>query len=87
MYSEEDLKVWLQNRPCAQYLVAAGGESLLLCSASVPHDRALGTLTVARCNEEPFSAKEIELLNEVAKQIAIAVENAQAYQGDHRTER
>src|SRR5262249_2345969 len=42
-------------------------------------DRALGALNVGRRREDPFSPEEVELLGEVAKQIAIAVENAQAY--------
>ena len=49
---------------------------------SVPllsHDRVLGALDMGRRREEPFSPEEVELLGEVAKQIAIAVENAQAY--------
>ena len=41
--------------------------------------RALGALNVGRRRHEPFSAEDVELLGEVAKQISIAVENAQAY--------
>src|SRR5207302_4353798 len=43
------------------------------------HDRALGALNVGRRREDAFSPEDIGLLSEVAKQIAIAVENAQAY--------
>src|SRR5690606_39619452 len=43
------------------------------------HDRVLGALDLGRSNEDQFSTPEIDLLGEVAKQIAIAVENAQAY--------
>ena len=43
------------------------------------HDRALGALDLGRRREDAFGADEVELLSEVAKQIAIAVENAQAY--------
>ena len=49
---------------------------------SVPllsHDRALGALDVGRRRADTFSPEDVELLSEVAKQIAIAVENAQAY--------
>src|SRR5262249_30892760 len=43
------------------------------------HDRILGALNVGRQCEDPFNPEDIDLLSEVAKQIAIAVENAQAY--------
>ena len=49
---------------------------------SVPllsHDRVLGALDMGRRREDTFSPEDVELLGEVAKQIAIAVENAQAY--------
>src|SRR5262249_8031768 len=42
-------------------------------------DRALGALNVGRSRADPFSPEEVGLLGEVAKQIAIAAENAQAY--------
>ena len=56
---------------------------------SVPllsHDRVLGRLTSAGAAANMFSPKEVELLGEVAKQIAIAVENAQAYREISRAE-
>jgi formate hydrogenlyase transcriptional activator len=77
-YSEEDLKSLSSESPVAQHLVAQGVKAF--CSVPLfSHDRAMGTLNLTRCYEEPFSAKEVELFNEVARQIAIAVENAQAY--------
>jgi formate hydrogenlyase transcriptional activator len=76
--SEQDLKTLASESSCAQYFIDEGVNAF--CSVPVlSHDRALGALTVARCGEEVFSPKDIELLSEVAKQIAIAVENAQAY--------
>jgi formate hydrogenlyase transcriptional activator len=39
----------------------------------------LGALDIGRRREDRFSPEEVELLSEIAKQIAIAVENAQAY--------
>jgi formate hydrogenlyase transcriptional activator len=39
----------------------------------------LGALNIGRCRDAPFSPEDIELLGEVGKQIALAVENAQAY--------
>src|SRR5688572_29229998 len=41
--------------------------------------QALGALNVGRQRPDAFSPEDIELLSEIAKQIAIAVENAQAY--------
>ena len=50
------------------------------CSAPLLfHDRVLGALDIGRRREETFSPEEVELVGEIAKQIAIAVENAQAY--------
>ncbi len=63
---------------CVRHWVDEGMRGL----CSVPllfHDRALGALDLARSHDQAFSQDEIELLGEVAKQIAIAVENAAAY--------
>jgi formate hydrogenlyase transcriptional activator len=50
------------------------------CSAPLLfHDRVLGALDIGRRSADTFSPEEVELLGEIAKQIAIAVENAQAY--------
>jgi formate hydrogenlyase transcriptional activator len=45
----------------------------------ISHDRALGVLGVARLSETAFTEDDAELLTEVGKQVAIAVENALAY--------
>jgi len=45
----------------------------------VSHDRALGILGVASLRENAFSDDDAELLNQVGKQVAIAVENALAF--------
>jgi formate hydrogenlyase transcriptional activator len=42
----------------------------------ISHDRALGILGVASLRENAFTDDDIELLSEVGKQVAIAVENA-----------
>src|SRR4030095_5092690 len=76
--SEQDLNALAAESPCAQFFLAEGMNAF--CSIPLlSHDRTLGALTVARCGDGAFSQKDIELLSEVAKQIAIAVENAQAY--------
>jgi formate hydrogenlyase transcriptional activator len=45
----------------------------------VSHDKALGVLGVSSLKENAFTKENAELLNEVAKQVAIAVENALAF--------
>jgi formate hydrogenlyase transcriptional activator len=79
VFGEEDLKNLCSESPAARHLVAEGVRAF----GSVPllsHDRALGALNVGRRREDTFRSEDVELLGEVAKQIAIAVENAQAYQ-------
>src|SRR5262247_350846 len=75
---EGDLKTMAAESQCAQYWLAEGMRGF--CSAPLLlHDRALGGLDIGRRYEDTFSQEEVELLGEIAKQIAIAVENAQAY--------
>ena len=45
----------------------------------ISHDRVLGVLGVGRLSENAFTKDDAELLTEVGKQVAIAVENALAY--------
>ena len=45
----------------------------------VSHDRALGTLGVGSLQENAFTEDDADLLNQVGKQVAIAVENALAF--------
>ncbi len=42
-------------------------------------NRKLGTLEIARTTEDPWTASDVELLEQAARQIAIAVENALSY--------
>jgi formate hydrogenlyase transcriptional activator len=77
-FGERDLQSMAAESACASYWVAEGIKAF----ASVPllfHDRVLGALDIGRRREDAFTREEVELLGEVAKQIAIAVENAQAY--------
>ncbi len=79
VFNEQDLKNLCSESPVAQHLLAEGVK--VFCSVPLlSHDRALGALNVGRRREDPFSPEDIELLGEVAKQIAIAVENALAHQ-------
>jgi formate hydrogenlyase transcriptional activator len=42
--------------------------------------RAIGILSIARTTEAPFTPEDVEFLTQGAGQIAIAIENALAYQ-------
>ena len=76
--SEQDLKGMIDESQCAKYWVAEGMRAF--CSAPLLfHERVLGALDIGRRREDRFSSEEVDLLSEIAKQIAIAVENAQAY--------
>jgi formate hydrogenlyase transcriptional activator len=78
VFRHEDLKDLCSESHIAQRLVADGVRAF--CSIPLlSHDRALGALNVGRRRDDMFSADDIELLGEVAKQVAIAVENAQSY--------
>src|SRR6185369_13232741 len=64
--------------PSARRFAEAGVKSA--CSAPViSHDRALGVLTVASLKNDAFTEEDAELLGQVARQVAIAVENALAF--------
>jgi formate hydrogenlyase transcriptional activator len=45
----------------------------------IAHDRTLGTLDIASRRDGAFTEEDVQLLTHVARQIAIAVENALAY--------
>src|SRR5262249_2250244 len=74
-----ELNRFASESPVAQHLVAAGVKTF--CSVPLlSHDGVLGALNIGRLRDDAFDAEEVDLLSEVAKQIAIAVENALAYQ-------
>jgi formate hydrogenlyase transcriptional activator len=74
-----ELEELVGESKCARFWVDEGVSAF--CSVPlISHDRVLGALDIGRRRDEAFGAEEIELLSEVSKQIAIAVENAQAFQ-------
>jgi formate hydrogenlyase transcriptional activator len=78
LFREADLKKLCSESEAARGLIAHGVKTF--CAIPLlSHDRALGALNVGRLSADEFSPDDVELLSEVAKQIAIAVENAQAY--------
>jgi len=77
-FNEQQLKDLAAESECAKYWVAE--EMRALCSIPLlSHDCALGALDLGSRREDAFRPEEVELLGQVAGQIAIAVENAQAY--------
>lgn len=79
LFREQDLKEMARSSPCAQDLLDRGVKSF--CSLPLlAHQRTLGALNVGRRQDDGFTAEDVELLSQVAQQIAIAVENALAYQ-------
>ena len=78
VFNEHDLKTLSADSKVARHLLAEGVKSF--CSIPLlSHDRVLGTINVGRLREHAFTREEVELLSQVAQQIAIAVENGLAY--------
>jgi len=78
VFSVEDLRAMSAESEVAKNLLAKGVKTL----CTVPllfHDRALGALNLGRLREDAFTPDDVELLSQVAQQIAIAVENGLAY--------
>ncbi len=55
------------------------GVQTMCCVPLITHGQAFGTLNVASRRNDAFSLQDVELLQQVAAQIAIAVENALAF--------
>jgi formate hydrogenlyase transcriptional activator len=55
------------------------GVQILCCVPLVTHGRAFGTINFASRNLETFSTPDVQLLQQVAAQVAIALENALAF--------
>ena len=76
LFEEDDLKR-LQS-DVARLLLAEGVKSGC-CVPLTSHNRLLGTLNIASLRPGAFSQDDVDLLSQVANQIAIAVENALAF--------
>jgi formate hydrogenlyase transcriptional activator len=78
----------IKNETAVDYLPNESAKAEGIASGCIlplkGRDRILGTLSVARRASLPFSAEDLSLLNEIAAQVAIAVENALAYQDVQR---
>jgi formate hydrogenlyase transcriptional activator len=62
------------------YLMRGEGVRSVVCTPLITHDRALGTLSLASLRDAAFQQGDVDLLVQVAGQVAIAVENALAFQ-------
>jgi formate hydrogenlyase transcriptional activator len=61
-------------------LMRAEGVRSVVCMPLITHDRVLGTLSLASLRDAAFQQGDVDLLVQVAGQVAIAVENAMAFQ-------
>jgi len=78
VFNEQHLIDLAAESKIAQHLLAEGVKSF--CSIPLQsHDRILGTLNIGRLHEDAFNHEDVELLSQVAQQIAIGVENGLAY--------
>ena len=64
----------------SSHLLRAEGVRSVVCMPLITHDRALGTLSLASLRDGAFQQGDVDLLAQVAGQVAIAVENALAFQ-------
>jgi formate hydrogenlyase transcriptional activator len=66
--------------PHAYNIAAAEGIQALCCIPLVNRGRGLGLLWICRTTDTPFSPEDVDFLRRASGQIAIAVENALAFQ-------
>ena len=77
----EDIRsVWRDLHPANQQLVEMSKTKALIVVPLKTKDRILGTLTVDRTDEHSLTQDDLELMTTVANQVAIALDNASAYQ-------
>jgi formate hydrogenlyase transcriptional activator len=78
VFREQDLKDISSESEVARHLLEVGVKSL--CSVPLlSRGRVLGALNVGRRREVIFTPEDLEMLTQVAQQIALAVENALAH--------
>ncbi len=79
LFDEAELNRLAADSNVARCILDEGYKSV--CSVPLlSHDRVLGTLNVGSERADAFSQEDVELLGQVAQQIAIAVENGLAFQ-------
>ena len=70
----------LEPRVPADEIMVAGGVRAYVCVPLVTRGRALGALLLQSFTPNRYAPEDVPLLEEVAKQIALAVENMRAYE-------
>jgi formate hydrogenlyase transcriptional activator len=78
LFAEDDLRA-LAAESCIAKKVLEGGFKSVCSVPLLSHDRVLGALNVGSERAGAFSVDDVELLGQVAQQIAIAVENGLAF--------
>src|SRR4030095_16228188 len=79
LFTERDLKELATESNSAAARILGAGVKSFCCVPLLSHDRALGSFNVGSAVADAFSREDVELLGQVAQQLAIAVENALAY--------
>jgi formate hydrogenlyase transcriptional activator len=78
VFAEQELRAMAGDSDFVRRLVEKGVKSF----ARIPlqsHDRVLGSLNLGRLRDAAFTPEDVDLLSQVAQQLAIAVENGIAY--------
>ncbi len=79
VFREHDLRTMAPVSEIAACLLDRGVKSF--CSLPlIAHNRTMGALNVGRREDDGFTPEDVDLLSQVAKQIALAVANSTAYQ-------
>ena len=78
LFNEQELAKLATQSKAAERVLAQGVKSFC-CVPLVSHDRVVGALMIGSFQDDAFSPDHVELLEQVAPQIAIAVENGLAY--------
>lgn len=79
VFRERDLRAMASISDIAACLLDRGVKSF--CSLPlIAHNRTMGALNVGRREDDGFTPEDVDLLSQVAKQIALAVANSMAYQ-------
>ena len=78
VFDEQEMRTLADDSEFIRKLLEKGVKSF--CRVPLrSHDRVLGSLNAGRLRDAAFTAEDVELLGQVAQQIAIAVENGLAY--------
>jgi formate hydrogenlyase transcriptional activator len=78
VFAEQELRAMAGDSDFVRRLLEKGVKSF--CRIPLrSHDRVLGSLNLGRLRDAAFSQEDLDLLSQVAKQLAIAVENGIAY--------